>query len=235
MFVHLDEVVPELIFMRRNRHAGAVLSAREAALTFMSGISDGWNLWAFQEWYNRYMLAPGRIRPMTRASHIVFREPGIGVVELVDNLAHLPLRARLDTMNRCYLALVTAHTRVLTVLRRHVASHSIEFVHAALYTHRLMRVSDGPDQDAAWLVSVEPADALSDCILALFAADYLIHTGDYLRALGVCRICDRIGFREGQRSRTLCETHGEGLTSLNRTVAITACDRIDGQLPIGSN
>lgn len=218
--------------MERNRNAGAALSARDGALTFMSGISEGWNLWGFQEWYNRHLVKSGRMRPMARASHIVFREPGVGVVELVEDFCRLPLRTRLDTMNRCYLALVTAHTRVLTVLRRHVATHSIEFVHAALYTGRLLRVSEGPDLEAAWLVSLEPADALSDCVLALFAKDYLTHTGDYLRALGVCRTCGRIQFREGESTRTSCETHGADWLALRQAKAKAALDTVTGQLPL---
>ena len=181
----------------------------------MSGVSKGWSHGAFLEWYTRYLSASGRVRPMARWTQIIFREPGVGVVQLVEDSWRLPLRSRLETMARFHLALVSAHTRVLTVLRRHVASHSTEFVHAALYSGRLGRASDRAERETAWLVSLQPADALSDWILALFAADYMIHPNDYLRGLGVCRICGRVRFHEQPHIRTLCEIHGAAWLALN--------------------
>jgi len=185
----------------------AISSARNAALAYMGGVTNGWTYRAFQEWYLRHLVVTGRMRPSSSWNRVTLREAGVGNVELVDNLWLLPTRERLVVTARFHLALVAAHTRVLNVLRRFLVTRSIDFVHAALYGGRLERELT-TSADAGWLVVLDDRAMLSECVLALFAADYMQHPNDYLRGLGICRICDRIRFSERQLFRTLCAAHG---------------------------
>lgn len=188
----------------RNLRTEPEIGARTAALTFVEGVSHGWTYPAFEEWYLRHLVLPGRMRPPGKGSLLVIQEPGVGVVEMSENLWRLPLKERLVTNSRLFLAQVSAHTRVLTALRRMVVSQSMDFVHGAYRSRRLVR----SEWEPAWFVSLQPTDALSDCVLALFAADYMHRSDDYL-GLSVCRICDRVRFRREGDVRTLCERHAD--------------------------
>ncbi len=190
--------------MTWNQDVRDTLGTRAAALAFMDGVSNGWYQGDFTGWHARDLRASGRLRPPCHQGSVDIIEPGVGRVTLVDDLWELPLRARLDTMTRLFLGMVSAHTRVLTALRGLVTSQRVDFVQNAYHAGRLVRAR----QDLGWHVALGPDDALSDCVLALFAADYLNHSEEYLHRLGVCRRCGRIRFGEGQRFRTLCDFHG---------------------------
>lgn len=187
-----------------NQDIGDTLGTRTAALAFMNGVSNGWYQGDFTDWHARDLRASGRLRPPCHEGPVDFIEPGVGRVSLVDDLSDLPLRARLETMARLFLGVVSAHTRVLTALRGLVASHRVDFVQNAYHAGRLVRTR----QELGWYVALGPDDALSECVLALFAADYLNHSEDYLHGMGVCRHCGRIRFGKGLRFRTLCDFHG---------------------------
>lgn len=200
-----------------NQDVGDTLGTRTAALAFMDGVSNGWYITEFADWHARDLRASGRLRTERHHGPVDIVEPGVGRVTLIDDLWELPLQARLDTMARLFLAMVSAHTRVLTALRGLVTSQRVEFVQNAYRAGRLIR----PRQSHGWRVTLGPKDALSDCVLALFSADYLNHSEDYLRGLGVCRDCGRIRFGEGQRFRTLCDFHGSQWLAHQRRVLLS--------------
>ncbi len=190
--------------MTWNQKVGAGSSARVAALAFMDGVLNGWYHVDFADWHARGLRASRRLQVERHRGPFHVHEPGIGTVELVEDFWQLPLRLRLDTTARLFLAMVSAHTRVLTALRGLVTSHRVDFVQKAYRAGRVVRHC----QDSEWRATFRLEDALSDCVLGLFAADYLNHSEDYLNRLGVCRDCGRIRFGEGQRFRTLCDFHG---------------------------
>jgi hypothetical protein len=203
--------------MTWNQDVEDTLGTRAAALAFMDGVSSGWYHAEFTNWHARDLQASGRLRTSCHQGPSDIIEPGVGRVALIDDLWELPLRSRLDTIARLFLAMVSAHTRVLTALRGLVTSQRVDFVQNAYQARRLFRTRQG----LGWRVDLGPDDSLSDCVLALFAADYLNHSEEYLRGLGVCRHCGRIRFGEEQRFRTLCDFHGSQWLAHQRRVLLS--------------
>jgi len=111
------------------------------------------------------------------------------------------------------LVLGVARARVLGALRGLLTTPPNDgFVHAALYTGRVVRVAPADESDSAtkgWTVRLTPTLSLSEQVLALFAADMLENRADYYDALTVCDLCDLVAFDAADLDvpRTRCVDH----------------------------
>jgi hypothetical protein len=87
-----------------------------------------------------------------------------------------------------------ARARVLAALRGLLAEPSDDsFVQAALDAGRVRRATNGEERDR-WSVRLTPLAAMSEQVLALFAADLLEDRAAYDEALTVCDLCEVVGF-----------------------------------------
>ena len=105
--------------------------------------------------------------------------------------------------------MATARDRIVDALRLTVRSGETAFVNAALYAGRVSR-ERGADGRSYWFVYLSEDDALSDQVLALFAADALTYPADYEHEIAVCDACGAISFGEASASRRGCAAHPYG-------------------------
>jgi hypothetical protein len=108
------------------------------------------------------------------------------------------------------LLLAAARKRVLLELGAALSAGDLGFVHAALYAGRVQRTK-ALGRESVWGVRVDDSDALSDQVLALFAADALRNPQAYDADLAICDACGAVSFEPAARtSRRGCAAHPFG-------------------------
>jgi hypothetical protein len=99
-----------------------------------------------------------------------------------------------------------AQEKVVTALRGLLATPEDDsFVRGAIYSDRVERVSERGA--ARWAARLRGDEALSDAILALFAADLLEHRASYEGRLAICDQCNRVTFSDQRLRRRECHEH----------------------------
>lgn len=182
-------------------------SARASALAFTEGTRTGWIGSDLISWMEEHLVAPRRM--VVQGGRIsVIREHGIGPVSLAAK-AQQARRERVRTASQIPLLIAAARDRIVEALRVTVRSGETTFVNAALYAGRVSR-ERGPDGVSHWFVYLSEDDALSDQVLALFAADALTFPADYEHEISVCDACGAISFNSGTASRRGCAAHPYG-------------------------
>lgn len=119
-------------------------------------------------------------------------EPGVGAVLLSSSLAPAGVPQLVST----------ARETVVKSLRGFLNGDD-RFLQAALFSGRVRR-------DAAvstWVARPREADALSDVVLSLFAADILAYREFHDRALCICEVCGRASFNPKITTRLGCIEH----------------------------
>lgn len=180
---------------------------RDSALAFTEGVRGGWIASDLRAWINDHLIVPGRLA-LRRSHSLRVLEPGVGVVTL--DAGRLPPSATPTELAILTVALVTAaRERVIKALRASVESGQSSYINAALYTGRVSR-ERGADGRSSWYVFVTDDIALSDQVLALFAADALTNPAQYESELCVCDECGSVSFVPASGSRRGCPIHPFG-------------------------
>ena len=181
-------------------------SPRTSALAFTEGTRTGWIASDLCAWIEEHLIVPERMAVRDGRVSLV-REHGVGAVSLIDKAAGR--RERVRTSSQVPVVIAAARDRVVQALRGTVRSGETGFVNAALYAGRVSR-ERGSDGCPHWFVYVSEDDALSDQVLALFAADALTSPTDYETEIAVCDACGAVSFGTGTSSRRGCPTHPYG-------------------------
>lgn len=112
--------------------------------------------------------------------------------------------------------LVAAREVVVKTLRGFLAADD-RFLQAAIFAGRVRRDPSA----SSWVARPREADALSDIVLSLFAADILAHREFHDQALCVCEMCGRVSFNPRVTTRVGCIEHIAGAdapaTSMRRS------------------
>ncbi len=190
-----------------NQRAMNIPSPRVSALAFTEGARSGWIASDLVAWMKDYLAVPRRLDTRDGQVHRAW-EHGFGVVPL-DGPPPEDRRNRVRTASQVPLLIAAARDRVIQTLRVTVRSGETAFVNAALYAGRVSR-ERGTDGKSCWHTYVTEEDALSDQVLALFAADALTYPADYEHDVAVCDACGAISFQVGATSRHGCVAHPYG-------------------------
>jgi hypothetical protein len=174
--------------------------ARAIACRFVKGsptwlAADLTNLWrelVVQGYVVREGPASGRFLVRERSASI--RLGALGVVEPTDERV---IRELLDT----------SRERVVDALRHLLLADDDTFVHRALYRGTIIR------ENGAWQPRIREDDALSDWMLALFAADVVEHRCEYDDRLSVCDQCGGVELGGGVDRRHCAQHRGGGAPS----------------------
>jgi hypothetical protein len=177
-------------------------------------VRAGWLASDVAAWAQHHLVEPRRLCLLHGFEVQTVRENGFGLVSLIGSSESVG-RPRVRTARFIPQLLAASRERVLQALRATVASGSTAFVNAALYAGRVSR-ERGSDQRPVWTVWLSEDDALSDQVLALFAADALAHPLDYDSLLAVCDNCGAVSF-SGTSSRSGCGAHPFGSVDGNRS------------------
>jgi hypothetical protein len=179
---------------------------RESALVFAEGARSGWIASDLIAWMNEHLIAPKRLDTRDGRVHQVVEH---GCPTIVFNGATpITPAIRTQTASQVPSLVASARERVIHALRATVRTGETSFVNTALYAGRVAR-ERGPLSKPHWHDYVTEDDALSDQVLALFAADALTHPVDYERNIAVCDVCGAIVFSQSP-SRHGCEAHPFG-------------------------
>ena len=182
-------------------------SPRLSALAFTDGSKAGWVSSDLANWTREHLIAPGRLHVCDVSVHKVFEHGFSNLsVQRSRSGAHA-LNVR--TTSEVPTLVAAARDRVLQALRTTVRTGETGFVNAALYEGRVSR-ERGPDGKCLWRPFVSENDALSDQVLALFAADALCFPSDYERCIAVCDMCGTVSFLHNALSRHGCASHPYG-------------------------
>ncbi|MCL2822517.1 MAG: hypothetical protein FWD57_00860 [Polyangiaceae bacterium] len=180
---------------------------RDSALAFTEGSKSGWITSDLVAWINDHLIVPGRFH-MCEGSNLRVFEHGLGELT-IDKPLTGSRQIRSRTTSRVPLFVATARDRIIQVLRATARTGETGFVNAALYAGRVAR-ERRPDGRAEWQTRVSEDDALSDQVLALFAADALTLPSDYELGITVCDVCGDVSFRSGPGARNGCVYHPYG-------------------------
>lgn len=176
-------------------------------MAFTEGVRTGWIASDLISWIDEHLVASRRLD--IRGEHAqTVREHGAGIVSL-SGAARVSTRDRVRTSSQVPVIIAAARMRVIDELRVTVRTGETHFVNAALYAGRVARerAADGKPQ---WFVYVSEDDALSDQVLALFAADALTNPSHYEHDIAVCDACGRVTFQSSPASRRGCDSHPYG-------------------------
>jgi hypothetical protein len=182
---------------------------RASALTFTEGVGAGWLASDLAAWAREHLVRAGRLELQAGGDVLEVHEPGVGAVALAPEAVRNGARERRIATSEAPRLLSAARSRVVASLRGVVATGDAAFVHAALYAGRVLR-STGADGRGEWRVRLAEGAALSDQVLALFAADKLTHPEDYETDLTVCDACGAVAFLPAALSRRGCVSHPYG-------------------------
>ena len=188
-------------------HVATTPSPRESALAFTDGSKAGWITSDLVTWTKEHLIVPGRFSVRDGLGHNVF-EHGVGALTVNRSLSSAVILCGRTTSQVPGLV-AAARERVLKVLRDTVRTGETGFVNAALYEGRVSR-ERGPDGRSVWHTYVTENDALSDQVLALFAADALTFPSDYEHGIAVCDVCGVVSFLQSAVSRYGCVSHPHG-------------------------
>lgn len=195
-----------------HRTPTAAVSPRGAALTFMDGVQQGWGLHHLVTWIDQCLVRPGRLITRHAFPRIIIRETNIGALSFgaPDNredagsfLEHSRAPELLKWARRAVVEALEGMLRT---------SPDDRFVQAALYDGRVTRVQRAR-RGRTWDVMLTEDHALSQQVLALFAADLLERRDDYEQQLVICGTCERVDFWPERVSRRGCPQHAEAVLS----------------------
>jgi hypothetical protein len=180
------------VLVSRNRHALV------AALTFLDRATQRTlDVAALDAWIQRYLVGTGWMAWPGQVSERI-----VGGVALGPGSAATP-----ELAARCEAIVQEARALVVITLRGFISVECDDrFLSAAIFRDRVQR--DARGMMAGWVPRPRVEDPLSEIVLSLFAADILGNRETYDRALGVCRICGRVGFDPAGLERPRCSTHG---------------------------
>jgi len=187
--------------------ASIIPTPRESALAFTDGSKAGWITSDLVTWMQHHLIAPGRFHTSDGDTQNVF-EHGFGCLTVNRSLSGAHAFHSRKTSEVPGLV-ATARDRILHVLRVTVRTGETGFVNAALYEGRVSR-ERGTKGKSVWHACVSENDALSDQVLALFAADALTNPSDYESGIAVCDVCGVVSFLNGAVSRYGCASHPYG-------------------------
>lgn len=183
--------------------AMALLIARNrdalvAALKFLDRATQrSLDVTTLDAWFQRYLVGTGWMPWPGQVS-----ERSIGSVALAPGSGATP-----EIAARCEAIVQAARTLVVMTLRGFIGPTGDDrFLAAAIFRERVQRDSRG--MMAAWVPRPAIDDPLSEIVISLFAADILGNRDSYERALGVCRVCGRVGFDPAGAERPRCPLHG---------------------------
>ncbi len=177
--------------------------ARQSALAFTEGVRAGWLTSDLLAWAREHLIGPRRLITAQSMELRQVSEHDFGTVALVAAHPTRPGRARCLTMSQVPHLLTLARVRVIEALRSSIGGQD-SYVHAALYSGRVVRDNTNEGR-AYWRVALKEDGALSDQVLALFAADALENSADYQHELAVCDACGAVTIGlQGISSRRGC-------------------------------
>jgi hypothetical protein len=184
--------------------------ARSSAIGFTEGVRTGWIASDFLVWADLHLIRPGRLAVGGNSGLRQLREHDFGTVVLQTPNTARPGKSKSLTLSQVPHVLSLARQRVVDALRDSVRTGQPAFVNAALYAGRVARCK-GEDGRSLWRVTLREDTALSDQVLALFAADALEHPADYECELSVCDTCGAVSISSaGVSSRRGCPVHPFG-------------------------
>lgn len=192
-----------------NEPAQSTPSLRESAVAFIDGTKAGWITADLVAWTHDHLIAPGRFHSIDGTVRRV-QEHGLGEIVLASSPVSPRTANRTQTSSLVPVFVATARERVIHVLRETLRTDDSGFVNVALYAGRVSR-DRGPDGKSVWRAYVSENDALSDQVLALFAADALTFPADYEKGIAVCDACGSVSFGFTP-SRHGCVSHPYGAT-----------------------
>lgn len=170
---------------------GSLPTTRDSALAFTEGVRGGWLASDLLAWVDEHLLRPGRLVVPGGGSLERVCEHDVGTVMIRPAWATEPA-GRVDlAISAVPRLLETCRQRVLEVLRKVIETGQMDFVNAALFGGRVVRGRESRGH-GIWNVSVSADMALSEQILALFAADALERPDDYAHDLSVCDACGAV-------------------------------------------
>ena len=163
-----------------------VMSAawRPAALDVLRGAREGWTPVDLARWL---------LGPYSQATSHVPRDADEGLAETTP--------PRVDA-RRLSEILSSAASEVVAALECVRSRGTVEFVRAAIDQGAIV-----PTWDGFWLPIDKPRMLLSDRVLSLFAADYLLRPRDYVTDLEICAKCRGVVFDRAARQAGLCGAH----------------------------
>jgi hypothetical protein len=163
-------------------------------LAFVDGARDeALDARALTAWFEAHLVKPGHM-----ATPATVQEPGIGVV----SLRELPTGAWAAAFEERLGSIVrAARLRVSLSLQGLLATPVDDrFLTAAIFAGRV-------DRSAQWRPKLKGTERLSDVVLAMFAADILMHRDEWDASLCICSICGHIALSRTAPSRTRCAQH----------------------------
>jgi hypothetical protein len=162
---------------------------REAGLAFLDGVLRGWDKSDLAAWLTGPYHRVTQRRGERVTNPALFTDQNLVAVE---RLEELMLRARVEV--------------VTTLSEASRSGGSIVFVGEAIRRGGILPTRTSDDADA-WA----PVDVLrmrlTDRVLSLFAADYLIRPVDYASDLVACLACGAVAFDATARSSASCRAH----------------------------
>ena len=195
----MSQQTPAAKLPRLAMPAGPERSCLVAGVGFIDGVAAGWGCWELTGWLEDHLVARGR----TPQSFSFVHEPGCAVVGIDPRWSEGKHDASLQDLPR---VLAAARKRVIDSLRAFLPPRGDDrFLHAAIYCKRVERRSGSSGQ--AWEPTLAESDRLSDIVLALFAADILMHREFHDSSLCVCEVCGRVSFDPTATSRSGCPLH----------------------------
>jgi len=197
----------ELLASTGENAFGPIPTTRQSALAFTEGVRGGWLASDLAVWIEDHLPEPNRL-VLREPGTVQVVEPRVGTVVL-DRKRQTSPHARAQSAVQVVSLLVAARDRIVRALKASVDSDDASYVHAALYAGHVSR-ERGPDGRAEWSVCLTEDVALSDQVLALFAADALTHPTAHAHELSVCEVCGAIEFSAGGGSRRGCAIHPYG-------------------------
>lgn len=163
-----------------------------AALAFLEGVSELGTIASLRAWFAGDVI-PNRWAP----EWDTLREPDLPALSLRSDPDPVKLRR----------VLRSAHHRVVEGLRGLVWTPRDDSWLTALVHQGYLRCKETKEHGAQWTVEVPEGRALSELVLALFAADILARREVYDARLCVCSSCGRVSFEPRQSGRLGCPTH----------------------------
>jgi len=196
-------------------------TTRESALGFTEGVRSGWLTSDLVAWTHEHLVRTERLALGPSGVLQWLREHDLGAVAVHKDSSAAARSTRAVPASAVPKLLEASRQRVLQALRAAITTDQVAFAHAALFAGRVLR-DRGRDGRTIWRVRLKEDTALSDQVLALFAADALEYPAAYERDLAVCDVCGAVtlaALRSG--SRRGCQGHPFGASDGQRDHSMT--------------
>jgi len=182
--------------------------SRSSALAFTEGVRSGWLTSDLIAWTREHLVNEGRITLAFGSNVSSIREPDFGIILLSDHAGPPATTDRVAELSEMPGLLTAARNRVLEHLGETIATGQSRFVQAAIYGERIIRTRI--NGRSCWRANLNERTALSDQVLALFAADALESPSDYEQSLAVCDACGMISIGQDLACARGCPAHPYG-------------------------